>query len=78
MSIEEAGTIALLVDSISDEIVQSKIMEIKQKEPLLRYVLDRIHHMNLKEIYTGLLVMDALEHILKRRQVQVLREKDSF
>jgi hypothetical protein len=50
-------------------------MEIKQKEPLLGHILDRIHHMNLKETYTGLLVMDALEHILKRRQVQVLREK---
>ena len=94
MSIEEAGTITLLVDgvrwlgklhalrllrmedkTISDEIIQSKIMEIKQKEPLLGHILDRIHHMNLKETYTGLLVMDALEHILKRRQVQVLREK---
>jgi hypothetical protein len=31
--------------------------------------------MNLGETYTGLLVMDGLEHILKRRQVQVLREK---
>jgi hypothetical protein len=61
--------------TISDEIIQSKIMEIKQKEPLLGHILDRIHHMNLKETYTGLLVMDALEHILKRRQVQVLREK---
>ena len=61
--------------TISDEIIQSKIMEIKQKEPLLGHILDRIHHMNLKEIFTGLLVMDALEHILKRRQLQVLREK---
>ena len=43
-------------------------MEIKQKEPLLGHILDRMHHMNLKETYTGLLVMDALEHILKRRQ----------
>ena len=83
MSIEEAGTIKLHAlrllrmedKTISDEIVQSKIMEIKQKEPLLGHILDRIHHMNLKETYTGLLVMDALEHILKRRQVQVLREK---
>jgi hypothetical protein len=31
--------------------------------------------MSLKETYTGLLVLDALEHILKARQVQVIREK---
>jgi hypothetical protein len=40
--------------TISDEIIQSKIMEIKQKEPLLGHILDKIHHMNLKETYRGL------------------------
>jgi hypothetical protein len=94
MSIEEAGTLTLLVDgvrwlgklhamrllrmedkTVSDEIIQSKITEIKQKNPLLGHILDRIHHMNLKETYTGLLVLDSLEHILKRRQVQVLRKE---
>jgi hypothetical protein len=30
--------------TISDEIIQSKIMEIKQKEPLLGHILDRMHH----------------------------------
>jgi hypothetical protein len=29
--------------TISDEIIQSKIMEIKQKEPLLGHILDRIY-----------------------------------
>jgi hypothetical protein len=61
--------------TVSDEIIQSKITEIKQKNPLLGHILDRIHHMNLKETYTGLLVLDSLEHILKRRQVQVLRKE---
>jgi hypothetical protein len=61
--------------AVTDQIIESKINEIKQKNPLLAHILDRIHTMNLKEIYTGLLVLDALEHILKRRQVQVLREK---
>lgn len=94
MSVEEAGTLTLLVDgvrwlgklhamrllrmedkTVSDEIIQSKITEIKQKNPLLGHILDRIHHMNLKETYTGLLVLDSLEHILKRRQVQVLRKE---
>lgn len=94
MSIEEAGTLTLLVDgvrwlgklhamrllrmedkTVSDEIIQSKITEIKQKNPLLGHILDRIHHMNLKETHTGLLVLDSLEHILKRRQVQMLRKE---
>jgi hypothetical protein len=46
-----------------------------QKNPLLANILDRIHRMNLKETFTGLLVLDALEHILKARQVQVIRER---
>ena len=61
--------------TVSDEIIQSKITEIKQKNPLLGHILDRIHPMNLKETYTGLLVLDSLEHILKRRQVQMLRKE---
>lgn len=58
----------------TDEIIQSKINEIKSSYPLFAAILDRIHHMNLKETFTGLLVLDALEHILKARQVQVIRE----
>jgi hypothetical protein len=61
--------------TVTDEIIQSKINEIKSSYPLLAAILDRIHHMNLKETFTGLLVLDALEHILKARQVQVIREK---
>jgi len=61
--------------TVTDAIIQSKITEIKGKYPLLAAILDRIHHMNLKETFTGLLVLDALEHILKARQVQVIRER---
>jgi hypothetical protein len=61
--------------TVTDEVIQSKINEIRTKYPLLGTILDRIHHMNLKETFTGLLVLDALEHILKARQVQVIREK---
>lgn len=61
--------------TVTDEMIQSKINEIRTKYPLLANVLDRIHHMNLKETFTGLLVLDALEHILKARQVQVIREE---
>lgn len=61
--------------TVTDEIIQSKINEIKTKYPLLAAILDKIHHMNLKETFTGLLVLDALEHILKARQVQIIREK---
>ena len=61
--------------AVTDDVIQSKINEIKTKYPLLAAILDKIHHMNLKETFTGLLVLDALEHILKARQVQIIREK---
>jgi hypothetical protein len=60
---------------VNDEMIKSKINEIKQKNPVLGHILDRIQGMNLKETYTGLLVLDSLEYILKSRQVEVLREK---
>jgi hypothetical protein len=59
----------------SEAIIQSKINEIRTKYPLFGAILDKIHHMNLKETFTGLLVLDALEYILKARQVQIVREK---
>ena len=61
--------------AVTDDVIQSKINDIKTKYPLLAAILDKIHHMNLKETFTGLLVLDALEHILKARQVQIIREK---
>jgi hypothetical protein len=61
--------------TVTDEMMQAKANEIRAKHPLLANVLDRIRQMNLKETYTGMLVLDALEHILKARQVEVLREK---
>jgi hypothetical protein len=61
--------------TVTDEMVESKTNEIREKHPVLANVLDRIRQMNLKETYTGMLVLDALEHILKARQVEVLREK---
>ena len=61
--------------TVTDEMIQSKANEIRAKHPLLANVLDRIRQMNLKETYAGMLVLDGLEHILKARQVEVLREK---
>ena len=61
--------------TVTDEMMQSKANEIRAKHPLLANILDRIRQMNLKETYTGMLVLDGLEHILKARQVEILREK---
>ena len=61
--------------TVTDEMMQAKTNEIRTKHSLLANILDRIRQMNLKETFTGLLVLDALEHILKARQVQVIREK---
>ena len=56
--------------TVTDEMMQSKANEIRAKHPLLANILDRIRQMNLKETYTGMLVLDRLEHILKARQVE--------
>ena len=61
--------------TVTDKMMQAKTDEIRAKHPLLAAILDRIHQMSLKETYTGLLVLDGLEHILKARQVEVVREK---
>jgi hypothetical protein len=61
--------------AIGDAVIQSKINEIRTKYPLFGGILDKIHHMNLKETFTGLLVLDALEYILKAHQVQIVRER---
>jgi len=61
--------------TIPDEIVELKINQTKLKYPLFGYILERIHNMDLKETYTGLLVLDGLEHILKARQLEIIREK---
>jgi hypothetical protein len=61
--------------TVTDKMMQVKSDEIRAKHPLLAAILDRIHQMSLKETYAGLLVLDALEHILKARQVEVIREK---
>ena len=45
--------------AVTDQMIESKINEIKLKYPLLGHILDRIHNMNLKETYTGLLVLDS-------------------
>lgn len=55
------GLLGMEDKTVTDEMIQSKINEIRTKYPLLANVLDRIHHMNLKETFTGLLVLDALE-----------------
>jgi hypothetical protein len=38
--------------TVTDDMIQSKVNEIRTKNPLLANILDRIHHMNLKETFT--------------------------
>ncbi len=57
--------------AISDEIVEEKIKELKSVHPKLASVAEEIHEMDLKETVKSLIVVDALEALLK---VHALRE----
>ena len=59
-------------DNVTDQMVEEKISEVKTKHPLLASVLDRIHHMDLKETTIGLFGIDAMESLLKLRAAVIV------
>jgi hypothetical protein len=65
---------ASLFETVINEMMQVKTNKLRTKHPLLACMLDRIRQMNNNETLIGLLVLDALEHILKTHQVQAIRE----
>lgn len=57
--------------TITREMVQEKITELKPIHPELAQVAETIHEMDLKETVNAILVIDALEALLK---VHAMRE----
>jgi hypothetical protein len=65
--------IAMLIieKTITNEMVQEKIKKLKPIHPELAQVAETIHKMDLKETVNAILVIDALEALLK---VHAMRE----
>ena len=57
--------------AISNEMVEEKIKELKPVHPELAQVAETIHEMDLKETVNAILVIDALEALLR---VHAMRE----
>jgi thymidylate synthase ThyX len=57
--------------TITNEMVEEKIKELKPIHPELAQVAETIHEMDLKETVNAILVIDALEHLQK---VHAMRE----
>jgi hypothetical protein len=66
-------TITMLVveKTITDDVVEEKIKDLKPIHPELARVAETIHEMDLKETVNAILVIDALEALLK---VHAMRE----
>jgi hypothetical protein len=60
--------------TVTNEMMQVKTNELRTKHRLLANILDRVLQISHKETFIGLLVLNALEHILKTHQVQVVIE----
>jgi hypothetical protein len=57
--------------AITNEMVEEKIKELKPIHPELAQVAETVHEMDLKETVNAILVIDALEALLK---VHAMRE----
>ncbi|HEU4823674.1 MAG TPA: hypothetical protein VFS97_09655 [Nitrososphaeraceae archaeon] len=57
--------------TITDDMIQEKITEVKPIHPELAQVAETIHEMDLKETVNAILVIDALEALLR---VHAMRE----
>ena len=61
----------IIEKSITDDMIQEKIAEVKPIHPELARVAETIHEMDLKETVNAILVIDALEALLR---VHAMRE----
>ena len=57
--------------TVTDDMIQEKITEVKPIHPELAQVAETIHEMDLKETVKAILVIDALKALLK---VHAMRE----
>jgi len=61
--------------AITNEMVEEKIKELKPIHPELAQVAETIHEMDLKETVNAILVIDALEVLLKVHAMREARGK---
>ena len=61
--------------AITNEMVEEKIKELKPIHPELAQVAETIHKMDLKETVNAILVIDALEALLKVHAMREARGK---
>ena len=57
----------MLDDKLSDSKVEEKINGLKNRYPTAAGILERIHHMDLKEATMAMFALDSMEELLKVR-----------
>lgn len=57
----------MLDDKLSDSKVEEKINWLKSRYPTAAGILERIHHMDLKEATMAMFALDSMETLLKAR-----------
>jgi hypothetical protein len=65
----------IIEKTITNETVEEKIKELKPIHPELAQVAETIHEMDLKETVNAILVIDALEALLKVHAMREARGK---
>lgn len=68
-------TMIIVENAITNEMVEEKIKELKPIHPELAQVAETIHKMDLKETVNAILVIDALEVLLKVHAMREARGK---
>ena len=68
-------TMIIVEKAITNEMVEEKIKELKPIHPELAQVAETIHKMDLKETVNAILVIDALEVLLKVHAMREARGK---
>jgi hypothetical protein len=68
-------TMIIVEKAITNEMVEEKIKELKPIHPELAQVAETIHKMDLKETVNAILVIDALEALLKVHAMREARGK---
>jgi len=62
----------MLDDKLSDQKVEEKISALKNRYPTAGDILERIHHMDLKEATMAMFALDSMESLLKARAALIL------
>jgi diphthamide biosynthesis methyltransferase len=75
LSCQAKITMLLVEKTITNEMVEEKIKELKPIHPELAQVAETIHKMDLKETVNAILVIDALEVLLKVHAMRKARGK---